>query len=136
MKQSVWKQVQRGNIFPCPASQRSHHGNLPTENQPIPIYFSAQLPFVNRNPITRILNCTPPVRASRKSGWCYLGNEKSYQRSTGVKTTRVLVPFQIFEKKTIENNNHNIHSDPSIKSDRGQHSQFLQCFKKFQQIDF
>ena len=27
---------------------------------------------------------------------------------------------------TIENNNHIIHSDPSIKSDRGLHLQFLQ----------
>ena len=29
---------------------------------------------------------------------------------------------------TIENNIQNIHSDPPIKSDSGQYSQFLQCF--------
>ena len=29
---------------------------------------------------------------------------------------------------TIENNNINIHGDPSIKSDKGQHLQFLRCF--------
>ena len=28
---------------------------------------------------------------------------------------------------TNENNNHNIHNDPSIKRDRGQHLQFLRC---------
>ena len=30
---------------------------------------------------------------------------------------------------TIENNSPDIHSDPSIKSDTGQHSQFLRCLK-------
>ena len=32
---------------------------------------------------------------------------------------------------TIENNNPKIHIDPSIKSDIGQHSQFLRCFFTF-----
>ena len=27
--------------------------------------------------------------------------------------------------------NHNMHSDPSIRSDMGQHSQFLKCFTNF-----
>ena len=31
--------------------------------------------------------------------WCYLGNEKSYQRSAGGKTTGFLVPFQIFKRE-------------------------------------
>ena len=37
------------------------------------------------------------------------------------KTTEKRMPY-------ISDNNPKIHSDPSIKSDSGQHSQFLQCF--------
>ena len=39
-------------------------------------------------PTTRIPNSSSSVRArDKKSGWRYLGNEKSYQRSAGVKTS-------------------------------------------------
>lgn len=33
---------------------------------------------------------------SQKSGWLYLGNEKSYQRSAGVKTTRFSITSKVF----------------------------------------
>ena len=44
----------------------------------------------------------PPLSSwsTQKSRWQYLGNDKSYQRIAGVKTTSVLMPFQIVEKKS------------------------------------
>ena len=43
-------------------------------------------------------------------------------------TLRNSIHFVVSRLLTNENNNLNIHSEPSIKSDRGQHSQFLRCF--------
>ena len=38
---------------------------------------------------------TPPAPYHKKPGWQYLGNEKSYRRSAGVKTTGFLRAFQL-----------------------------------------
>ena len=51
-------------------------------------------------------------------------NDNDNEQSQRLETIETLLTFL-----TIENNNLNIHSEPSIKSDRGQHWQFLRCFK-------
>ena len=50
-------------------------------------------------------------------------NDNDKEQSSRLETIETLLTFL-----AIENNNLNIHSQPSIKSDRGQHSQFLRCF--------
>ena len=50
------------------------------------------------HPTTRICNSSSSsffCARHKKSGWRYLGNEKSYQRSAGIKMTGFSMPFQI-----------------------------------------
>ena len=54
------------NTQPCVKVLRDHQPNKKLLEYPIP---------------------PPPLCASRKSGWRYLGNEKGYRRSVRVKTT-------------------------------------------------
>ena len=41
----------------------------------------------------------PPPLWHKKSGWQFLGNEKSYRRTAGVKTTEFSRAFQVFKNK-------------------------------------
>ena len=54
-------------------------------------------------------------------------NKKDNDNDKG-QSWRLEIIETLFAFLTIEKNNLNIKSEPSIKSDRGQHSQFSQCF--------
>ena len=61
------------------------------------------------------------------SGWHMYQhrNDKWILGDTRIRWKHPFYPYACWAQCT---NNHSIHSDPSIKSDRGQNSQFLQCF--------
>ena len=42
-------------------------------------------------------SCTLSVRVTKKSGWQFIRNEKSYRRSAGVKTTQFSWAFPILK---------------------------------------
>ena len=55
-------------------------------------------------------------------------NTKTLENTVKEQSWRLVTFETLITSLTIENNNLNIHSDSSIKSNMGKHSQFLRCF--------